>query len=77
MNYEHFFGMHVFWWLFWLFLFISFFFFDFSPAKKKKENPFHILKKRFANGEITEEEYREKKSVLEEDIKKPETTLKG
>lgn len=33
----------------------------------KKEDPLDILKRRFANGEIGEEEYEERKAVLEED----------
>jgi putative membrane protein len=69
MKYEHFFGMHLFWWIFWLFLFVSFFFFDVPVSKKKKDNPMNILKKRFASGEITEDEYRQRKSVLDEDKK--------
>ena len=32
-----------------------------------KNNPIDILKRRFANGEITEEEYNEKRAILEED----------
>lgn len=33
----------------------------------KKEDPLDILKRRFASGEIDEEEYEERKAVLEED----------
>jgi putative membrane protein len=33
----------------------------------KKEDTLDILKRRFANGEIDEEEYEERKAVLEED----------
>ena len=32
-----------------------------------KEKPIDVLKRRFANGEISEEEYEERKAVLEED----------
>lgn len=69
MYYEHFLGMHMFWWLFWLFLFLSFFFFD-VPKPRSKNNPYRILKDRFAAGEITEEEYRHKKAVLMEEFRK-------
>lgn len=69
MYYEHFFGMHLFWWLFWLFLLVAFFFFD-VPKSPKKDDPLRILKRRFASGEINEEEYRHKKSVLEEGVTK-------
>ncbi len=33
----------------------------------KKEDPFDILKRRFAKGEITEKEYEERKAILERD----------
>lgn len=33
----------------------------------RKESPIDILKRRFANGEITEAEYDEKMAILEED----------
>lgn len=33
----------------------------------KKDTPIDILKRRFAKGEITEEEYEERKAVLEEE----------
>lgn len=38
-----------------------------STWAPKEESPMDILKRRFANGEITEEEYEERKAVLEED----------
>ena len=37
-----------------------------SSANKKKD-AIDLLKRRFANGEIDEEEYEERKAVLEED----------
>lgn len=61
--------MHLFWWIFWLFLFVAFFFFDVSASKKKKDNPLNILRKRFASEEITEDKYGQRKSVLDEDKK--------
>ncbi|MFQ5447107.1 MAG: SHOCT domain-containing protein [Saprospiraceae bacterium] len=36
-------------------------------SDQRKEDPLDILKRRFANGEIDEEEYEERKAVLEED----------
>ena len=36
-------------------------------GSSKREDPVDVLKRRFANGEIDEEEYEERKAVLEED----------
>ena len=33
--------------------------------RSKKDSPLDILKKRFASGEITKEEYQEKKKLIE------------
>lgn len=65
----HFFGMHLFWWLFWiLFIFILFGIFKPVPKSRAKEDsPLDILKKRLASGEITTEEYQEKKRLIEQD----------
>ncbi|MDF1864637.1 MAG: SHOCT domain-containing protein [Saprospiraceae bacterium] len=37
------------------------------PFENQKNEPVDILKRRFAKGEIEEEEYEERKAVLEED----------
>lgn len=34
-------------------------------ARRQRETPLEILEKRFANGEITKEDYEEQKKVLE------------
>lgn len=62
-------GMHLIWWIIWLILLIWIFFvpYDIPYRKNEKENPHDILKKRFAKGEITKEEYAEKKKILESD----------
>ncbi len=36
-------------------------------GKRLKDAPIDLLKRRFAKGEITEEEYEERRAVLEED----------
>ncbi|HEY5369215.1 MAG TPA: SHOCT domain-containing protein [Hanamia sp.] len=36
----------------------------------RKDSPFDILRKRFASGLITNEEYQEKKKILENDLSK-------
>ena len=65
-NGYHFWGMHLIWWFIWMiFLFWIFAIpYDVPGQRNKKDSPLDILKKRFASGEITKEEYLERKSDL-------------
>ena len=67
-NGHHFGGMHFFWWIFWIIILIWVFAtpYNFLGQLTKKETSLDILKKRFAKGEITKEEFEEKKKFLEE-----------
>lgn len=60
-------GMHLIWWIIWLALLAWIFFvpINIPHRKRREEDPLQILKKRFARGEITKEEYHESKKVLE------------
>ncbi|MDT7827272.1 SHOCT domain-containing protein [Pricia sp. S334] len=62
-------GMHFIWWIVWLILLVWIFFvpYDIPYRKNENENPNDILKKRFAKGEISKEEYEESKKILESD----------
>jgi putative membrane protein len=65
------FGMHLFWWIFWVIL-IVLFFAVLTPVPRKRANlyrqtPLEILQRRYAAGEITTEEYEERKGRLERD----------
>jgi putative membrane protein len=65
----HFGGMHIIWWIIWL-VFIAWLFFmpfDLPYRKQKKEDPLDILKKRFAKGKISKEEFEEAKKILNSD----------
>jgi putative membrane protein len=69
-NYDgHFFGMHFIWWIIWIFLLIWIFAtpYNIPYQRSAKETPLTILKKRYAKGEITKEQYEEAKKVLERD----------
>lgn len=59
-------GMHLIWWIVWLALLIWIFFvpYDIPYQKNKNEDPLQILKKRFAKGEISKEEFEETKKLL-------------
>ena len=67
----HFWGMHLLWWIFWVILLIAIFatpWLAFGRSRKREtESPLEILKKRYASGDLTTEEYEERKAVLEEE----------
>ena len=60
-------GMHLTWWFLWICLLIWIFAtpYDIPGQRKRNDSPLDILKKRFASGEITKEEYLERKKILE------------
>lgn len=59
-------GMGFVWWCIWMVFLYWIFFTPFNiPGQRyKKETPLDILKKRFAAGEISKEEFQEKKAIL-------------
>lgn len=64
----HYGGMHIIWWVIWM-IFIIWTFatpWDIPGQRTKKETPLNILKKRYANGEISKEEY----NSISEDLQK-------
>lgn len=66
-NNYHFVGMHLVWWFIWGIFLIWIFAtpYDIPGQRRKKDTPLDILKKRFASGQINNEEYQEKKKILE------------
>jgi putative membrane protein len=66
---SYFWGMHVFWWIFWVALIIiAVFTFRGRPKEMPGDaSPLEILQRRYVNGEISKEEYEEKKRVLKEE----------
>lgn len=66
-NSHEYFGMHFFWWIVWV-LFLLWIFaipYNIPGQRMKRDSPLHILKKRFALGEITETEFNDMKKLLE------------
>ncbi len=65
----HYWGMHWVWWILWVILILWIFAipYDIPGQRKKKDSPLDILKRRFASGEISNEEYEEKKKIFEID----------
>jgi putative membrane protein len=64
-----FWGMHFIWWIIWMILIFWIFLtpWGIPGERRKKDTPLDILKKRFASGEITNEQYAEQKKILETD----------
>jgi putative membrane protein len=63
-----FWGMHLFWWLFWIVLFVAFFSLLIPvPRRRARETPLEVLQRRYATGEISTEEYEERKMRLTRD----------
>ena len=65
-----FFGMHLFWWIFWVLAIVLLFSLT-TPVPKGKaklgETPLDILQRRYARGEISATEYEDRKSRLTRD----------
>ena len=67
-------GMHGFWWLFWL-LMIGVWFFSGRgrPGRRgdrPRETAHEVLSRRLAGGEITTQQYEERKALLDRDAPK-------
>lgn len=61
----HYWGMHLFWWVFWIAIIVLLFSFA-TPVPKTwaRERPMEILQRRYAAGEISTEEYEERRGKL-------------
>jgi putative membrane protein len=72
MYYGNFWGMDLIWWFVWMILLFWIFAtpYDIPGQRKRKDSPLNILQKRFATGEITKEEYQERKNILGSDLTK-------
>ncbi len=68
----HFGGMHFGWWFIWGIMLFWIFAtpYDIPGQRRKKDSTLDILQKRFASGQITNEEYQEKKKIIEDDLAK-------
>lgn len=64
-----FWGMHWFWWALWIIFLIWIFVLPYNiPGQRlERETPMDILKKKYAAGEMSTEEYEERKRILERD----------
>lgn len=64
--------MHGIWWGLWILLILWIFLIPYpTPGqKRKKDNAMEILRERFARGEISEEEFEQRKKLLRENKEK-------
>jgi putative membrane protein len=62
---ESYWGMHFFWWLFWV-LAIMLLFSPITPIStgRRHQTPLEILQRRYAAGEVSTTEYEERKAKL-------------
>ena len=64
-------GMHGFWWLFWLLMIGVFLFYGWGQpgrrSERLRETPQEVLHRRLASGEITPQEYEERKALIDRD----------
>ncbi|MDO9255349.1 MAG: SHOCT domain-containing protein [Bacteroidales bacterium] len=70
MFYENYYwGMNLVWWIIWILLLFWIFAIPVAiPGQRKRsDSPIHILQKRYAAGEITTDDYMEKKKILSHD----------
>ncbi len=64
---DYYWGMNFVWWFIW-FIFIIWIFaipYDIPGQRSRRDSSFDILRRRFAAGEITLDEYNDKKKILE------------
>ena len=63
-----FWGEHVLWWLFWIVVIVVFVFsIARVPHSRRRKTPLELEQHRYAAGEISTEEYEERKAKLERD----------
>ena len=65
-------GMHGFWWLFWLLIIGVWFFSGWRRSGRRgdrqREDAHEVLSRRLAGGEITPQQYEERKALLDRDV---------
>ncbi|RKR84723.1 putative membrane protein [Mucilaginibacter gracilis] len=68
--YNNFWGMDFIWWFIWIMLLIWIFAipYDIPFQRNAKNSPLDILQKRFASGEISRDDYDERKKIILADL---------
>ena len=68
--YNSYWGMNAIWWIIWMVMIFWIFAtpYDIHGQRKQKDTPLDILQQRYAMGQMTTEEYKDRKRVLEDDL---------
>ena len=67
----HWWGMHTFWWIFWIFILAMIFFSPWGSSKRSsKSSLLYTLRKTYAEGKISTQEFEERKKVLEKEFQR-------
>jgi putative membrane protein len=80
--YHYYWGMYGYWWIFWILIWIAFFLFLIPirrstwAAYHRLETPMQVLQRRYAAGEVTSEEYEERRAKLLRDAESKDVTKK-
>ncbi len=67
-------GMHMFWWIVWIVLIAYIFFTPRGPKRSSKKILLRTLRKTYAEGKISTQEYEERKKVLLSEFESVKTT---
>ena len=74
----HWWGMHLFWWIFWIALLGLIFFTPAGKKKTSKSNLLDTLRRTYAEGKISTQEFEERKRVLENEfLKQQQDSIAG
>jgi putative membrane protein len=67
---NYYWGMNWIWWFVWIIMLFWIFAipYDIPFQRRRKDSALDILQQRFASGQLTSEEYHEKKKILENDL---------
>jgi putative membrane protein len=68
--YNNYWGMNLLWWFIWCIVVFWIFAtpYDIPGQRRRKDSALDILNKRFAKGELNNEEYQEKRKIIENDL---------
>ena len=64
MYFDHYWGMHAFWWIFWILLIVALVVWVWPGRRAERDSALDELRRRYAAGEIDDDEYQHRLDVL-------------